>query len=113
MSSIEDQSIVSSPHVFQSVPVMMRLLCPQLCHLVQQRHRLGRARDPRRRARQSSFEIVRSDRQELVADVERFVALDVAKVSLAGEHTPRLVADVNKDVVATVESAEREAYRSV
>ena len=71
-----------------------------LRYLVQQIHRLGRVRDPRRRRRQPCFEIVRARRQELVPDVQRFDALDPAKVLLAGHDAPGFVADVDEDVVA-------------
>jgi hypothetical protein len=54
----------------------------------QQIHRLGRVRDPGRRTRQSSFEIVRSSAQELVANVQRPTAFDTAEVLLAGHHAP-------------------------
>jgi hypothetical protein len=71
-----------------------------LGYLIQQIHRLGRVRNPRRRTRQPCFEIVRARRQELVPDVQRFAALDPAKVLLAGHDAPGFVADVDEDVVA-------------
>ena len=69
-------------------------------YLVQQIHRLGRVRNPRRGTRQPGFEIVRARRQELVAYVQRFAAFDSAEVLLAGHDAPGFVADVDEDVVA-------------
>lgn len=79
--------------------------------LIEQLDRLGRTRDPGRRAGQARFEIVGPGRQELVADVQRLAAGDAAEVPPAREDAPALVADVDEDVAAAVEGAEGDRLR--
>jgi len=83
----------------------MRLLFSQLCHLVQQCDRLCWTCYPCSRACQPGLEVVGAYGEELVADVECLLAFDLAKVALTGEYAPRLVTDVDEDVVASVECA--------
>lgn len=78
----------------------LRFRSAQLRNLIQQLHRLRRTRNPRRRARKSSLEVVCAGAEELVADVERAAAFDAAEVILAGHYAPAFVADVDEDVVA-------------
>ena len=55
------------------------------------------------------LEIISSSGQELVSYMERPRALNAPKILLAGPYTPRFVADIDKDVIAPVERAERQA----
>ena len=47
------------------------------------------------------LEVVRASRQELVSNMQSLVLLNAAKVILACQHAPALVADINEDVIPT------------
>lgn len=47
------------------------------------------------------LEIIRTSRQELIANMNSPAAFDTAKVLLSDQNTPGLVANINEDVVAT------------
>lgn len=77
-------------------------------HLIQQCHRLLRTSNPSRRAGQPSLKVIASTTQKLISHMQRRVGRHPTKPLLTPLHPQTLIANIDKDIVPAIESAERD-----
>lgn len=93
-------------------PILLARLT-HLQNLIEKIHRLGRVGNPSSRGREPRFKIVGTSAKELISHMQTPTALNPAKVTLTCHYAPGLVANVDKDIVAPVESAEGNALACI
>lgn len=104
--TISSQRHPNSTYLNLRLPILPVNQSIQLGNLVKQLYSLRRICNPSRRASKSSLEIIGTRTQKLIANMQCLGRVDVVEEFLADSDAPALIAYVDEDVVAAVESAE-------
>jgi hypothetical protein len=81
--------------------ILPRVYLCQFCNFIKQLDSLKRAGNPSSRACEASFEIICGGGQELISNMQCLATANASKIPLANQYAPRLVANVDENVVAS------------